>query len=309
MYCSQACRDEAKKRQNIESYRRVAHLECFEKTCVVCGKKFETYKPHKKTCSKECSKALRQINEKKNQKKRDRKNHIPWDEYIKIQNAKHDETLKRQKAEREARKETNKIEGICVVCGNKFITYNPKQKTCSKQCGRRWNYRNREKRLKDRIIDDDITLEALYKRDSGVCYICGGKCDWNDKTTNEEGYHISGDTYPTIDHIMPLAKGGMHSWDNIRLAHFRCNSNKRDDIPEDVEKLLPNTLFAYAYANTKKKKGSKKKVSQYTKDGVFLNTFESTVQAERETNVKQKGIQNCARGECKTYGGYVWKYI
>lgn len=31
-----------------------------------------------------------------------------------------------------------------------------------------------------------------------------------------------------IDHVVPLAKGGMHSWDNIVLACKTCNLSKRD---------------------------------------------------------------------------------
>ena len=30
--------------------------------------------------------------------------------------------------------------------------------------------------------------------------------------------------------ISPLAKGGKHSWSNVRLAHFRCNTIKRDNL-------------------------------------------------------------------------------
>ena len=32
------------------------------------------------------------------------------------------------------------------------------------------------------------------------------------------------------DHIIPLAKGGEHSWDNIQLAHRICNSLKADKV-------------------------------------------------------------------------------
>lgn len=35
-----------------------------------------------------------------------------------------------------------------------------------------------------------------------------------------------GDNYPSVDHIVPLAKGGLHSWDNVQLAHFKCNTLK-----------------------------------------------------------------------------------
>lgn len=34
--------------------------------------------------------------------------------------------------------------------------------------------------------------------------------------------------YPTIDHIVAMANGGGHTWDNVQLAHAICNSYKRD---------------------------------------------------------------------------------
>ena len=30
----------------------------------------------------------------------------------------------------------------------------------------------------------------------------------------------------TVDHIVPLAQGGSHTWDNVRPAHARCNFSK-----------------------------------------------------------------------------------
>jgi 5-methylcytosine-specific restriction endonuclease McrA len=34
----------------------------------------------------------------------------------------------------------------------------------------------------------------------------------------------------TVDHIIPLARGGPHSYGNLQLAHLRCNSRKRDRL-------------------------------------------------------------------------------
>lgn len=31
---------------------------------------------------------------------------------------------------------------------------------------------------------------------------------------------------PTLDHVIPLAKGGEHSRANVRCAHFICNSRR-----------------------------------------------------------------------------------
>lgn len=77
-------------------------------------------------------------------------------------------------------------------------------------------------------IDQDIELSRLYKRDNGVCYICGKQCDYSDYKYNDNGVFIAGNNYPSIDHVEPLSKGGLHTWDNIKLAHRLCNSLKKD---------------------------------------------------------------------------------
>ena len=70
-----------------------------------------------------------------------------------------------------------------------------------------------------------ITLKKLVKRDGLTCALCGGLCDWNDKR-----YGDCGPLYPSIDHITPISKGGAHTWDNVQVAHFDCNSAKRDRL-------------------------------------------------------------------------------
>ena len=91
------------------------------------------------------------------------------------------------------------------------------------------NELKRENRIKNNgRIDKDITLEKLYIRDNGICYLCNNKCNYDDYKLTKEGYFIAGLSYPSIDHIKPLNKGGTHTWDNIKLACFSCNSRKSD---------------------------------------------------------------------------------
>ena len=47
---------------------------------------------------------------------------------------------------------------------------------------------------------------------------------------NDNNVFMAGNDYPTIDHIKPISKGGTHTWDNVQLAHFHCNSIKSDKI-------------------------------------------------------------------------------
>ena len=123
--------------------------------------------------------------------------------------------------EREATKKRS--EHKCANCG-KMTT---RRKYCSKECARM--AANRAKELKDRnfqekqIIDKDITLQKLFLRDRGVCWICGLMCDYSDFKRTDKAF-IAGDLYPSIDHIRPRCEGGEHSWKNVKLAHRKCNS-------------------------------------------------------------------------------------
>lgn len=133
----------------------------------------------------------------------------------------------RREAERAARVHP------CVICG----TPTANKYCCSGACSRKRNDQihevRRRAKLVEAMVDKDITLEGVFRKDNGVCYLCGEPCDWNDKETTERGT-FCGNTYPSIDHVTPLAKGGRHEWSNVRLAHRICNSKKSDDDPLGV---------------------------------------------------------------------------
>lgn len=115
----------------------------------------------------------------------------------------------------------------CAVYGEMFQTTNPLRVTCSAECGRKRantrHTRNKDKRIpKDKRIDR-IDLHELFKRDDGVCHICGKQCNWNDYTVTDSTI-IAGNWYPSVDHIVPVSLGGADAWDNVMLAHRICNS-------------------------------------------------------------------------------------
>lgn len=130
-----------------------------------------------------------------------------------------------RKAEEERKRAERKHH--CPVCGELTI----RNKYCSVDCAKKADNKrrdfNRRMKLMSAMVDKDITVEGLYRRDSGTCYLCGRKCNFEDYTVRD-GAFIAGDWYPSIDHVIPLAKGGLHSWDNVMLAHRRCNSEKSD---------------------------------------------------------------------------------
>lgn len=133
----------------------------------------------------------------------------------------------------------------CQHCGKVYLFFpNHKRygrktpgKYCSVRCRRKHNeqpsnigHRLRKYGSAD-AKRDVIRLDDLIKRDSGICYICGCKTSKADQTY-VRGYKKCGPTYPTIDHVKPLARGGTHTWDNVRLACHRCNAIKRDTFPQ-----------------------------------------------------------------------------
>jgi 5-methylcytosine-specific restriction endonuclease McrA len=65
----------------------------------------------------------------------------------------------------------------------------------------------------------------LYRKQRGVCPLCGKSIAF---------------IHSTIDHIIPLARGGTWSRNNLQLTHYDCNQEKgcRTNIEylEDLKK-------------------------------------------------------------------------
>lgn len=304
-YCSQGCADEARRIRNRERWREAnpGWDEGTNKVCEWCGQAFTAparNASRARFCSSECRQTWYD---------REVRGYKPMEEYLKELVRQKEETARIKEAERKARIKTRIKTKACTECGETFETIRPNKLTCSKECSRLRKNRlirhYKEKRYNEtNLIDKDITVKVLYKRDKGICYICGGKCDFKDHT-QINGYFTAGPNYPSIDHIIPIARGGMHAWDNVKLAHHHCNSMKSDILPSELGLDID---IDDAYALAREVSPRSKEVKQLTKNGKLINIYESTAEAERETGVKRKGIQNCARGECKTYGGYVWEY-
>jgi hypothetical protein len=144
----------------------------------------------------------------------------------------------RTKKEEEKRKikEEKKIELIkrrtikCLECGTSFFSTRNK-KNCSAACAKKRNNRfgeiNKSKIFKNGRVDRDISLNRLARKHKNICAICGTKVNFKDFTLRGDIF-IAGESYPSIDHIKPKSKGGTHTWENVQLAHMRCNNIKRD---------------------------------------------------------------------------------
>jgi len=146
-----------------------------------------------------------------------------------------------EKAQRKAEQLSRKISDqlikrlatrVCKNCGKEFCIelsdYHSEiycSEACQKRCHDRIKRDKRIRRMKAREMDQDITLEKLFKRDGGTCYLCGRECDWDDWKVID-GQFVAGESYPSIDHVKPISKGGAHTWENIKLACRHCNTVK-----------------------------------------------------------------------------------
>lgn len=122
---------------------------------------------------------------------------------------------------------------ICENCGKLIVG---EKKYCSQRCMNRKHEHIKSRKRKEKMknngeVDNTITLDKLILRDKNICYICGKECDVGDVTFIRD-QRIIGLLYPSIDHVIPIARGGTHTWDNVRLAHMICNSVKSDKVLE-----------------------------------------------------------------------------
>lgn len=70
----------------------------------------------------------------------------------------------------------------------------------------------------------------IYERDRWICKLCGKKVNKDLPSSDPMG--------ATLDHIIPLSKGGLHIRENVQLAHRTCNSLKGDRSIKKEQLLL-----------------------------------------------------------------------
>lgn len=151
---------------------------------------------------------------------------------VETEKRKLNERLDRQETKERERRHNRKIIQLaipfCDYCGMIVPRGHRVCEECKKQNNKElWRRADikRRSRIDSSIKDKDISLQKLYERDNGVCYICGRVCDWNDSEWKDGVFRV-GKNYPTIEHLKPLSKGGTHTWSNIKLACLSCNAKK-----------------------------------------------------------------------------------
>lgn len=117
---------------------------------------------------------------------------------------------------------------ICKGCGSEYYSQFENSAYCSHKCRKKNKKAGSGIRSRCRhygvYYDPAVKPRLVFERDHYICQICGMATNPDDRSWNG---HF-GPYSPTVDHIMALANGGPHTWDNVQCAHAKCNSWKRD---------------------------------------------------------------------------------
>ena len=103
-------------------------------------------------------------------------------------------------------------------------TSDPEFRAANLARAKQWREENRERAAANRrrnvlssrgraagTFVEIVDPQVVYERCEGICAIC-------DQPVDREDFHV--------DHIVPLAKGGAHSYANTQAAHPFCNWSK-----------------------------------------------------------------------------------
>jgi len=221
------------------------HMSAPVVTCPVCGREFAARIQHgsrrKKYCSPECRSAASGTG---------RATNLSWkiceccgERYIAhpsnkkycnkcIQNG----DVQALQYKRTAKYINKKKSGICKQCGKSFTNeYGEKRRDfCSQKCGEIYHdntlaakeakarQARRRRAAKRGVNVEPYSREDVCAKSGWICGICGKPINPKLRFPHRES--------ATIDHIIPLAKGGADSLDNVQLAHMICNSIKSDNV-------------------------------------------------------------------------------
>jgi ribosomal protein S27AE len=125
----------------------------------------------------------------------------------------------------------------CANCGKLFVARHANRKNCGDDCAYqslKQSIINRyatSQSFRDRVLSaaharraDSLGLSSnpmllgyLIRRDHRRCGIC-----------RKQVKALRGPMRASIDHIIPLSRGGLHELTNVQLAHYRCNLAKNN---------------------------------------------------------------------------------
>ena len=190
--CSRKCR--------IEKRARNIRKKPFNRTCQICQTPYRTVKKDSKFCQAECRKLS---------------------------------TSKRQAEQHRVKMRELYPDGLrtvdCGWCGEPRTfdisesTPTAYHESCTKEAR---SARYRIKTVKRQKVSKPyrISHEQIFRDYGSNCHVCQEPIDLELPRTNRFGF--------TVDHLIPISKGGTDAIENLRPAHWICNIRKSDKMPK-----------------------------------------------------------------------------
>ena len=202
--------------------------------CGICKKEFEPHHFNQKYCCDECKKeAIRQTKARYKKKKKGIASEMRWrnSEQKKITDKRYRQSEKGRKKAVELQKrylENNpearekKRERDLLYRSEGRYKDSELRASAKYKKTEKGKFQRRKRKYMSRAlgkIDADYLAELLR---GNICYYCGCKITGN----------------KTIDHKMPIIKGGTNDNDNLVLACVRCNTQKGSKTEEEYREWL-----------------------------------------------------------------------
>jgi 5-methylcytosine-specific restriction endonuclease McrA len=172
----------------------------FQKTCLLCQTRFVSKQSHARYCSQNCYKSS---NATRAQDRWKRLNPRPA-----------------------------KYVYTCDFCATEIVRDSPLggyrryHAECSVEA-KRARYRKKTVRRQTKTTQPSgVSLMQIVERDGWTCWLCKEPVDSGLPRTSRMG--------ATVDHVVPLSKGGSDELDNLRLAHWICNNKKSDKLVDNA---------------------------------------------------------------------------
>lgn len=116
----------------------------------------------------------------------------------------------------------------CGWCGETLEV--PAQKTLAsrkyhERCSieaQRARYRIKTVKRQSKTKPSRLAADQVLREYGSACHICHEEIDLTIPRTSRMGL--------TVDHVIPLSKGGSDELDNLRPAHWICNNRKSDKL-------------------------------------------------------------------------------
>jgi len=108
----------------------------------------------------------------------------------------------------------------CGQCGTAFQGTRARR-FCSSPCAIKYHRdadRDRRRAVSKGKPAERVFRRVVFQRDAWVCGVCYGFVDRHVEHPDPAS--------PSLDHIVPLGRGGSHSYANVQLTHLGCNIRK-----------------------------------------------------------------------------------